>query len=87
MKKISNGIVFSSDIKEILKGNNALNYKYQDNGMFVSNNIINYVRKDFKQTVNKIFDKVTIIKEDEMEDSILDSIKDVIGIYPHCIFG
>ena len=87
MIKINDGIVFSNDIKQILKGNNSLNYSYQDNGMFISNNMIELVRSNFENTVSKIFDKVTIIKEDEMEDSMLNSIKDVVGVYPHYIFG
>ena len=87
MIKINDGIVFSCDIQKILKGNNALNYNYEDNGMFITNNFIELVRNDFENTVNKIFDKVTIISENQMEDSILNSIKDVVGVYPHYILG
>ena len=30
MRKIKEGIVFSNDIERILKGNNALNFNYND---------------------------------------------------------
>ncbi|MBE6149696.1 MAG: hypothetical protein E7170_03105 [Firmicutes bacterium] len=78
MKKIEKGIVFSNDIKRILNGINAFDYKYN----FIPNdNIIDDIRLDFKKDVNKIFkNNVTIIKEDEMME-----INNLItGGYPHC---
>ena len=80
MKKIKNGIVFSDDIKRILSGINAFDFKYD----FVpSVGVINQVREDFKKDVNKIFNgNVTIISEEEMLD-----VNNLIGgEYPHCIF-
>lgn len=48
MKKIREGIVFSNDIERILKGNNALQFKYLDNGLIIpSSNYIEVLRKDF----------------------------------------
>ena len=69
MKRISNGIVISNDIKRILDGVNAFNYNY------------NYKRDEFKSDLLKIFDgKVSIISEDEMFEVV-----DLIGgEYPHC---
>lgn len=78
MKKINKGIVFSDDIKRILNGINALDYKYD----FIPNdNIIREIRKDFKKDVNKIFkSNVTIINEEQM----LEINKLIRGDYPHC---
>ena len=77
MKKISKGIVFSNDIKKILSGGNAFDYKY----VYVpSDSVINDLRKDFNSTVNKIFDKVTIVNEEEM----LNINNIVKAWYPHC---
>ena len=78
MKKINKGIVFSDDIKRILSGINAFDYKYE----FIPNNdVINSLREDFKSDVNKIFNSnVTIISEEEMMN-----INNLIGgEYPHC---
>lgn len=78
MKKINEGIVFSDDIKRILNGINAFDYKYK----FVPNdNVIESLRSDFKNDVNKIFNsKVTIITEEEMME-----VNNFIGgEYPHC---
>ncbi len=78
MKKINKGIVFSDDIKRILNGINAFDYKYE----FIPNNdVINSLREDFKSDVNKIFNSnVTIISEEEMMN-----INNLIGgEYPHC---
>ena len=77
---IKEGIVFSDDIKRILNGINALDYKYD----FIPNNyVINSLRVDFKSNVNKIFkDNVTIISEEEMM-----KVNNLIGgEYPHCYF-
>ncbi len=76
MEKIRDGIVFSDDIKRILDGANAFDYKYK----FVpSDSVINTIRSDFKADTNKIFDgKVTIISEEEMM-----AVNDLIdGSYP-----
>lgn len=78
MKKINKGIVFSDDIKRILNGINAFDYKYE----FIPNNdVINSLREDFKSDVNKIFNSnVTIISEEEMIN-----VNNLIGgEYPHC---
>lgn len=64
MEKIRNGIVFSDDIKRILNGANAFDFKYD----YVPDDVvIDSVRKDFKTDVNKIFNNnVTIINEEDM---------------------
>ena len=87
MKEIEKGIVFSNDIERILKGNNALGYSYEENGLIIPNtDFIELVRKDFKSDVNKIFDgEVRILSEDEMLDAFYRSISDVSGRYPHRI--
>ena len=82
MKEIKEGIVYSNDIKLILNGYNNLDYNYD--GIIIPSNI-ELLRKDFLNTTKKIFSKVTIISEEEMISSILDSTRDVLGIYPHCI--
>ena len=71
MKRISNGIVISNDIKRILDGVNAFNY----------NCVINNMRDEFNSDLLKIFDgNVSIISEDEMFEVV-----DLIGgEYPHC---
>ena len=78
MKRISNGIVISNDIKRILDGVNAFNYNYN---VKVDDCVINNMRDEFKSDLLKIFDgKVSIISEDEMFDVV-----DLIGgEYPHC---
>lgn len=85
MKTIKNGIVFSNDIQNILQGYNAINYSYNSNGIITpSKSYITDLRKDFKTTVNKIFNgKTTIITEEDMTNSIYSSIQDVIARYPH----
>lgn len=77
MKKIEKGIVFSEDIKRILNGINAFDYKY----LYVpSDSVINELRNNFNKTVNKIFDKVTIVSEEEMLN-----INNIMKAwYPHC---
>jgi len=78
MEKINRGIVFSDDIKRILNGINAFDYKYE---FIPSDEIIEYIREDFKRDVNRIFNgNVIIISEDEML-----RVNDLIdGEYPHC---
>lgn len=82
MKKIENGIVFSNDIYRILKGYNSLDSNYN---VIPSKECINSVRLDFKNSVESIFNKVTIISEEDM----LDGLYSIINLkeYPHCIFG
>lgn len=88
MKTIKNGIVFSNDIERIIKGYNALSFDFKKSGMMIpSCNFINGLREDFKEDVNKIFSNVTIISEDEMYDGLYESILDIYGSFPHCIFG
>ena len=81
MKEINEGIVFSYDIKKILNGQNAFDYKYN---AVPSDTIINDVRNDFERDVKKIFkNKVVIISEEQML-----RINNLIGgEYPHCYIG
>jgi len=81
MKEINKGIVYSNDINLILNGYNNLDYNY--NNLILPSNIED-LRKDFQSTTEKIFSKVTIISEEDMISSMFNSIKDVLGIYPHC---
>ncbi len=77
MIEIKKGIVFSNDIKRILKGINALDYTYKGS---VSDETIELLRKDFKKDVQKIFDQVVMVNEEEMLQ-----INNLIrGDYPHC---
>lgn len=79
MRKISEGIVFSNDIKRILSGINAFSFKYD---FIPSDSVIKDLRLSFKSDVDKIFDKkVTIISEEEMLE--INGILD--WGYPHCI--
>lgn len=77
MKLIKKGIVFSEDIKRILNGINALDYKYS---YIPNDSVINDLRLDFNNTINKIFDNVTIIKEEDM----LNVNYMIETWYPHC---
>ena len=80
MRKIKKGIVFSDDIKRILSGVNAFDYQYKS---IPSESVIDIVRSDFRNDVNKIFnDEVTIISEEEM----LGVNEFIGGEYPHCYF-
>lgn len=77
MKEIKKGIVFSDDIKRILSGVNAFDYQYKS---IPSGSVIESVRSDFRNDVNKIFNgEVTIISEDEM----LGVNEFIGGEYPH----
>ena len=79
MERIKNGIVFSNDIKKILSGVNAFDYKYD----FIPNSsTIDMVRDDFRDEVVKIFKNVVIISEEEMENVN----RFIGGEYPHCYF-
>ena len=78
MEKIKNGIVFSYDIKRILNGINAFDYKYD---FIPSDSVIKIMREDFEKEVNRIFrNNVIIITEEEM----LQVNNLIIGGYPHC---
>lgn len=80
MEKISKGIVFSEDIKRILNGVNAFEFKYN---FKPSDSVISEVRDDFRRDVNNIFDEVVIISEEDMM-----RVNNLIGGgYPHCNFG
>ena len=50
MKRISNGIVISNDIKRILDGVNAFNYNYN---VKVDDCVINNMRDEFKNDLLK----------------------------------
>lgn len=67
MKEIKNGIVFSNDINRILNGYNALDFNYRKKGMIIpQKELIKDLRQDFYITTKNIFDKVTIIDEEEL---------------------
>lgn len=85
MNIIKDKIVFSNDIMRILNGNNSLNYNYTENGIIIPNqNYIQNLRDDFKKTVNTIFQNQTmIITEENMLESIYDSISPFYRRYPH----
>lgn len=85
MKTIKQGIVFSNDIQNILKGYNTINYSYNKNGIITPpTTFIENLRQDFTNTVNQIFNgNTTIITEEEMKQSIEGSIKDVKARFPH----
>lgn len=87
MKKIEDGIVFSNDIKTILEGQNALDFNYQANGLVVpKENTISFLRKSFLNETKRIFNnRVTIISESEMQESLENSLRDVYKVYPHCL--
>lgn len=86
MKIIKEGIVFSNDIERILNGYNAINFSYNNNGIIIpNNNFIESIRKDFINSVNKIFTITTTITEEEMLESMYSSISPFLGQYPHCI--
>lgn len=87
MKKIKEGIVFSYDIKRILEGNNSLKFNYEKNGIKIPNDsFIENLRENFFYETSKIFDnKVVIIKEEEMIEEKNNLIRNIEGIYPHCI--
>ena len=81
MIRIKNGFVVSEDIKRILDGVNAFDFKYD---FIPSGETIKDLRKDFKRNINEVFNtKVTIISEEEM----LDVNKFIGGEYPHCYIG
>ena len=85
MRKINEGIVFSNDIERILKGNNALNCNYSNRGMIIPNdNTFKVLRESFLEDTSRIFDKVSIIEEDEMLLYMYQSIIDIYRRYPHC---
>ena len=80
MKKISEWIVFSEDLKRILNGVNAFKFKYD---FKPSDDVIREVRDDFRREVSTIFDRVEIISEEDMM-----RVNDLIGGgYTHCNFG
>jgi len=80
MKTIRNGIVFSNDIKRILEGVNSLDFRYD----YIPNEeTIKKVRYDFKKQVERIFEKVSIISEEEM----LEVNNLIEGGYPHRNIG
>ena len=85
MKRIDEGIVFSNDIMWILKGKNALDFNYSKKELKIPRKEdIEKLRSDFKKDVNNIFDRVTVIDEEEMEEYLYTSLEDVKQ-YPHCI--
>ena len=80
MKTIKNGIVFSNDIERILKGLNALDFQYEK---MPSQKTIDDVRSDFEKQVNRFFNSVSIVSEEEMVQ-----VNNLIGgEYPHRIVG
>ncbi len=87
MKKIEEGIVFSNDIERIMKGNNALNYSYEKQGMVLPNkDFYEMLRKDFYNKTSAIFNGcIDIISEEDMLNGLLTCINDVYERYPHCL--
>ena len=64
MKEIKKGFVYSEDIKRILNGVNAFNYKYD---AIPSEKTIKNIREDLKKQMNRIFNnQVTTVTEEEM---------------------
>ena len=72
MKTIENKIVFSNDIKQILNGNNPLNYTYFNGSLpNTVSNTIDELRENFEKDVSEIFNgKYEIISEEDMQSSI-----------------
>ena len=60
MKDIKKGIVFSDDIKRILSGVNAFDYKYE---CVPSDGVISDIRNNFKEDVNKIFNEAISLRQ------------------------
>ncbi len=85
MEKIEKGIIYSSDILRILKGQNAINFNYNDNGLIIpSEKQIEFLRENFRKDVNKIFNNnVTIFSEEDMEQFLYSSLSDSWNC-PHC---
>lgn len=82
-KVIERGIVISEDIQRILQGHNALGYKYDEHGILVPNkHVIEDIRKDFKQQMDKIFENVVIVKEDDITESMKKLAKRYSGKFP-----
>jgi len=84
MEKVNKGIIFSNDIYRILKGQNALDFSYEQNGLVIpSEKQIEKLKEDFKKDTNRIFDnEVTIFSEEEVERVLYSSLEDCYG-YPH----
>lgn len=84
MRKIKDGIVFSNDIERILRGNNAINFDYEERGLVIpKDNTIEVLRDSFREDVNRIFNnKVSIVEENEMLAYLFGSILDVYRQYP-----
>lgn len=84
MITIKNKIVFSNDIKKILNGNNALNFKYFKNGIPENlTDTIDNLRINFSKETKKIFNnKAEIITEEKMQDSLLTNITQYINKIP-----
>ena len=78
MKEIKFGFVYSEDIKRILDGINAFDYKYD---AIPSNETIINIREDLNKQINQVFNnQVTVVTEEEML-----MINNLIGgEYPHC---
>ncbi|MBQ8131815.1 MAG: hypothetical protein IJ193_04930 [Bacilli bacterium] len=89
MKKLEDGIVFSNDIERILKGKNAIDYSYEENGLVLpESSFIKRLREDFKKDTSRIFQgKSIIVEEEEMLKAMVDAIRDVYGRVPHRIVG
>lgn len=78
MKEIKKGFVYSEDIKRILEGVNAFDYKYD---ALPKEKTIEEVRESLRLQLNKIFNnEVVRVTEEEM----LEVNKLIGGEYPHC---
>ena len=68
MEIIKNGIVFSNDIELILKGNNALKFNYEKNGLIIPNSkFIEDLRNEFKKvSISTYGNNITVVDEEKM---------------------
>ena len=84
MKKLENCIVFSEDIKLIMEGNNALNYRFSDKGIIIpDDNFIRNIRMNFYNIMKDVYDtNVVIVTEKEMKDAMESIVEEYKGKYP-----
>lgn len=79
MYVINEGMVFSNDIETIMRGNNPMDFRYQDKDMVLpKTSFYNDLRKDFEKDIKKIFGtNYKIIGETEMYNAIYLALVDV----------
>ena len=83
MDKINKGVVFSNDIKLILKGKNSLKYSFNKNGIIIpDDSFIDNLREEFKKIVKKAYGTdITIVSENDMK-AYMNSYIDKFNSYP-----